>query len=450
MNDPSNIQWNIETMETMRKLKFVILISASFGLLSVPPAASQEGGPSLTIYENMDLFSDVFETIRREYVEEVDITDLTKGALKGMLNSLDPHSVYLDSRQLEKEMVRSSGEFGGLGIEVTLENGWVKVISPIDDTPAAMAGLQPGDFITEIDGVAVLGLTLDEAVEKMRGPVGSDIVITVERLGEEPFEVTITRAIIQIAAAEVRQVGDALVVRIGTFSNNALANIAEGISERAEEAGGLENLSGFVLDLRNNPGGLLQAAVDVSDAFLDRGEIVSVRGRVDSETDRFLAQPGDLSEGKPIVVLINGGSASASEIVAGALQDHGRAVVVGTKSFGKGSVQSLVPLGGGKGGIRLTTALYYTPSGRSIQAQGIQPDVNIRNRVNAGDEEQDRFRSEADLLNAIENENSEATDAEEEENAATVLAVEEIRETDFQLAYALDVLHGLQAFVQNN
>ena len=435
----------------MRKTTTAILFGAVLGMFAAPSAMAQKAETERDIYENMDLFSDVFEAIRRDYVEEVDITDLTKGALKGMLLSLDPHSVYLDDKQLNKEMERSSGEFGGLGIEVTMEHGVIKVISPIDDTPAAEAGLQAGDYVTEIDGEPVLGLTLDEAVEKMRGPVGSDIVITVDRETEDaPFEVTITRAIIKISAAEVRLVGDALVVRIKTFSNNALGNVAEGIAEMAEEAGGIDSVAGFVLDLRNNPGGLLQAAVDVSDAFLDRGEIVSVRGRDDSKTERFLAEPGDLAEGKPIVVLINGGSASASEIVAGSLQDHGRAVVVGTKSFGKGSVQSLLPLGEGKGGIRMTTALYYTPSGRSIQALGIQPDINIRNRVSAEDSNEDRFRSEAELPNALENESPIAPDPENEQTEANILAIEEVRNTDFQLAYALDVLNGLKAFTQRD
>ena len=435
----------------MRKIAFVILSGAVLGMSSVSPATAQEPEAGLTIYENMDLFSDVFETIRRDYVEEVDVSDLTEGALKGMLRSLDPHSVYLDSKQLNEEMERSSGEFGGLGIEITMENGFVKVISPIDDTPAAEAGLQAGDYIIKINDEAVLGLTLDEAVDKMRGPVGSEVVITVDReTAEAPFSVTITRAIIKVSAAEVRLIGDALVVRIKTFSNNALGNIAEGIAEMAEEAGGIDNVAGFVLDLRNNPGGLLQAAVHVSDAFLDQGEIVSVRGRRDSETERFLAEPGDLAEGKPIVVLINGGSASASEIVAGSLQDHGRAVVVGTKSFGKGSVQSLLPLGEGRGGIRMTTARYFTPSGRSIQAQGIQPDINIRNRMSSEDVDEDRFVTEAELRNALENESPVAPDPDIERTEANILAIEEVRGTDFQLAYALDVLNGLKAFTQRN
>ncbi|MCE2523630.1 MAG: S41 family peptidase [Rhodobacteraceae bacterium] len=435
----------------MRKIAFAILSGTVLGMSSVSPATAQEPEAGLTIYENMDLFSDVFETIRRDYVEEVDVSDLTEGALKGMLRSLDPHSVYLDSKQLNEEMERSSGEFGGLGIEITMENGFVKVISPIDDTPAAEAGLQAGDYIIKINDEAVLGLTLDEAVDKMRGPVGSEVVITVDReTAEAPFSVTITRAIIKVSAAEVRLIGDALVVRIKTFSNNALGNIAEGIAEMAEEAGGIDNVAGFVLDLRNNPGGLLQAAVHVSDAFLDQGEIVSVRGRRDSETERFLAEPGDLAEGKPIVVLINGGSASASEIVAGSLQDHGRAVVVGTKSFGKGSVQSLLPLGEGRGGIRMTTARYFTPSGRSIQAQGIQPDINIRNRMSSEDVDEDRFVTEAELRNALENESPVAPDPDIERTEANILAIEEVRGTDFQLAYALDVLNGLKAFTQRN
>ena len=434
----------------MRSTKSVFFLCGTIGCLFALPAISQSSPDESEIYDNLSLFADVFSAVQRNYVEEADVETLTKGALQGMLQSLDPHSVYLDAKALDDENVRTRGRFGGLGIEVTMEEGWVKVISPIDDTPAAEAGVQPGDFITELDGETVLGLTLEQAVDIMRGPVGSEIVLTIERTGEdEPLEITITRDIIKIAAAEVTRIGNALVVRIGTFSENALGNVAEGISEQAELAGGLDELSGIVIDLRNNPGGLLNSAVDISDAFLEQGEIVSVRGRNDEDTERYLAEPGDLAEGKPVVVLINGGSASASEIVAGALQDHGRAVVIGTKSFGKGSVQSLLQLGAGKGAIRLTTARYYTPSGRSIQAEGIQPDINIRNRVNSGEVEADRFRSESELRNALERDELIEAESGEEDSEALVLEIEEVRDTDFQLAYSLDVLNGLSAFSQS-
>ena len=264
----------------MQKTLIALCAGAALVASFASAETDEDGGPKLTIYENMDLFSDVFDLVRNRYVEEVDETELTQGALKGMLQSLDPHSTYFDSKTLKERMEQTSGEFGGLGIEVTMEDGVVKVVSPIDDTPAARAGVEAGDYIIAIDGETVLGLTLDDAVDKMRGPVGSDIEITISRDGADaPFDVTITRAIIKISAADVILVGDALVVRIATFSENVLANVAEGISEMSGEAGGIDKVSGFVLDLRNNPGGLLQAGVDISDAFLDRGEIVSVRGR---------------------------------------------------------------------------------------------------------------------------------------------------------------------------
>lgn len=341
------------------------------------PLLAQETEKNSNVYEQLDLFGDIFERIRAQYVEEVDTEELVEAAINGMLTSLDPHSSYLSPKDALKMRDQTRGEFGGLGIEVTQEEGFVKVVSPIDGTPASEAGIEAGDFITHVDGESLLGLTLDDAVELMRGPVGSEIEITVVREGEtEPFDVSLVRDTIQLTAVRARTEGDAVVLRVTTFNEQTYPKLKEGLEEQVEAAGGIENVSGFVVDLRNNPGGLLNQAIAVSDAFLEEGEIVSTRGRDAADGDRTNATPGDLAEGKPIVVLINGGSASASEIVAGALQDHRRAIVVGTKSFGKGSVQTIMPLRG-EGAMRLTTARYYTPSGRSIQALGVSPDIIV-------------------------------------------------------------------------
>lgn len=341
------------------------------------PLLAQEAENNASVYEQLDLFGDIFERIRAQYVEEVEPEELIEAAIDGMLTSLDPHSSYLSPDDAEQMRVQTRGEFGGLGIEVTQEEGFVKVVSPIDDTPADAAGIEAGDFITHVDGESILGLTLDKAVDLMRGPVGSEIVITVVREGEqEPFDVTIIRDTIKLTAVRARTEGTSVILRVTTFNDQTFPNLEEGLSEQIEEAGGIDKVNGFVLDLRNNPGGLLTQAIKVSDAFLNEGEIVSTRGRDPGEGERFNATPGDLAEGKPIVVLINGGSASASEIVAGALQDHRRAIVVGTKSFGKGSVQTVMPLRG-DGAMRLTTSRYYTPSGRSIQALGVSPDIIV-------------------------------------------------------------------------
>ncbi len=313
------------------------------------PLVAQEANENTSVYEQLDLFGDIFERIRSNYVEEVDDRELIEAAINGMLTSLDPHSSYLSPEAAQRMRVSTSGEFGGLGIEVTQEEGWVKVVSPMDGTPAEAAGIEAGDFITAVDGESVLGLTLDEAVQMMRGPVGAEIIVTVVRESEpEPFDVSIIRDTIKLTAVRSRTEGNAVVLRVTTFNEQTFPNLREGIEEQVAEAGGIDNIDGFVVDLRNNPGGLLSQAVYVSDAFLDAGEIVSTRGRQASDGDRFNATPGDLAEGKPIVVLINGGSASASEIVAGALQDHRRAIVVGTNSFGKGSVQTVVPLQPGR------------------------------------------------------------------------------------------------------
>ncbi len=416
------------------------------------PLLAQENARKSNVYEQLDLFGDIFERIRIQYVEEVDDAELIEAAINGMLTSLDPHSSYLSPDDADDMRVQTRGEFGGLGIEVTQEEGFVKVVSPIDDTPADAAGIEAGDFITHVDGESVLGLTLDQAVEKMRGPVGSEIVITVVREGEqEPFDVTIIRDTIKLTAVRSRTVGDSVVLRVTTFNDQTTPNLESGFADQVSELGGMENVNGIILDLRNNPGGLLTEAIKVSDSFLEKGEIVSTRGRNPQDGERYNATPGDLAEGKPIVVLINGGSASASEIVAGALQDHRRAIVVGTKSFGKGSVQTVMPLRG-DGAMRLTTARYYTPSGRSIQALGVSPDIVVEQprRVEATPEDEEdtarRTRSEADLRGSLNNDSlSEDEVRQIEEDRAKAEEAAKLREEDYQLAYALDILKGLSA-----
>ena len=415
------------------------------------PLLAQESEESASVYEQLDLFGDIFERIRAQYVEEVHEGELIEAAINGMLTSLDPHSSYLSPEDAAAMRVQTRGEFGGLGIEVTQEDGFVKVVSPIDGTPADAAGIEAGDFITHVDGESVLGLTLDEAVDLMRGPVGSEIIITVVREGEpEPFDVSIIRDTITLTAVRSRLEGESVVLRVTTFNDQTYDNLKEGLEEQIEAAGGMDSINGIVLDLRNNPGGLLTQAIRVSDAFLEKGEIVSTRGRVPEEGDRYNATPGDLAEGKPIVVLINGGSASASEIVAGALQDHRRAVVVGTKSFGKGSVQTVMPLRG-DGAMRLTTARYYTPSGRSIQALGVSPDIVVEQPRRAAETEDEAEegrgpRSEADLRGRLDNDSlSEDEIRQIEEEQARAEASARLREEDYQLAYAIDILKGLMA-----
>ena len=416
------------------------------------PLLAQESTKTTNVYQQLDLFGDIFERIRAQYVEEVDEGDLIEAAINGMLTSLDPHSSYLSPEDAEGMKVQTSGEFGGLGIEVTQEEGFVKVVSPIDGTPADEAGVESGDFITHVDGESLLGLTLDQAVEMMRGPVGSEIVITVAREGEdEPLEISIIRDTIKLTAVRSRVEGTSVVLRVTTFNRQTSPNLASGIKEQIEEAGGMDKVNGFILDLRNNPGGLLTEAIAVSDAFLESGEIVSTRGRNPEDGERYNATAGDLTGGKPIVVLINGGSASASEIVAGALQDHRRAIVVGTKSFGKGSVQTVMPLRG-EGAMRLTTARYYTPSGRSIQALGVSPDIVVeqpRRKPDAEtEEEQTKFdaRTEADLRGSLNNDSLTEDEIEQiKKDQEKALAAAKLREEDYQLAYAIDILKGLSA-----
>ena len=439
----------------MKKLLMATVAGTVLGLVVTTqvagPLIAQEAERSSSVYEQLDLFGDIFERIRAQYVEEVDPADLIEAAINGMLTSLDPHSSYLSPDDAADMRLQTRGEFGGLGIEVTQEEGWVKVVSPMDGTPADAAGMMSGDFITAVDGQSMLGLTLDEAVEMMRGPVGSEIIITVVREGQsEPFDVSIIRDTIRMTAVRARTEGDTVVLRISTFNDQTYPNLRDGLTAQIEEAGGIENVNGIVLDLRNNPGGLLNQAVYVSDAFLEAGEIVSTRGRLPSDGDRYNATPDDLANGLPIVVLINGGSASASEIVAGALQDHRRAIVIGTQSFGKGSVQTVMPLRG-DGAMRLTTARYYTPSGRSIQSLGISPDIIVQQPPRRPiDEEavdtEANIRAEADLRGALNN--TSLTEDELrviEEDRARAEAAAALREEDYQLAYAIDILKGLSA-----
>ena len=418
-------------MQSMPRL----VVLATVLILLIPQTASTQDQGAET-YKQVKLFGDVFERVRADYVEEVSDQELIEAAIRGMLASLDPHSSYLDPKSFQDMRVQTKGEFGGLGIEVTMENGLVKVVSPIDDTPAFRAGVQAGDLISHLDSEPVLGLTLAEAVEKMRGPVNTDLVLTIRRPNREPFDVTITRAIITVQSVRSRLEDDVAYLRVTAFNEQTSPGLEEAVTRLSERAGG--SLKGYVLDLRNNPGGLLDQAIAVSDAFLDHGEIVSTRGRHPDDAQRYNAREGDLASGLPIVVLINGGSASASEIVAGALQDHGRAIIMGTRSFGKGSVQTIIPLSG-SGAMRLTTSRYYTPSGRSIQATGIEPDIEVEQaRLEPLDSAVSR--REEDLRGALSNEGSEDGDSAEDGAAS------EEEPKDYQLSRAIDLLQGLSLF----
>jgi len=419
------------------------------------PIVAQETTQQQSTYEQLDLFGNIFERIKSDYVEKVDDKALIEAAINGMLTSLDPHSSYLPPRDFKNMQVQTRGEFGGLGIEVTQQDGFIKVVSPIDGTPADKAGIQSGDFITQVDGVAIQGLLLNEAVDLMRGPIGSEIIITIVRDGvTDPFDVSIIRDTIKVAAVKTRTEGDAIVLRISSFTDQTFPNLKTGLNKAIKDAGGADNVSGVILDLRNNPGGLLNQAILVSDAFLEKGEIVSTRGRDPKDSERFNAVAGDLALGMPVVVLINGGSASASEIVAGALQDQRRAIIVGTKSFGKGSVQTIMPLQSG-GAMRLTTARYYTPSGRSIQNLGVAPDIIVEQRPpvveDANATKQRKQRTEADLRGALSNDS--LTEDERKQLEAERRVQEEAaknRNDDYQLAYAVDLLRGLSVLKKPN
>jgi carboxyl-terminal processing protease len=369
----------------MRKTSLILIgavTGAALTLVATQPRllliGSSARAAAADTYRQLNLFGDIFERVRTDYVERPDDAKLIESAINGMLNGLDPHSSYMDPKNFRDMQIETHGEFGGLGIEVTMEDGVIKVVTPIDDTPAAKAGIRAGDLITQLDDDAVQGLTLNQAVEKMRGPVGSKIRLKIMRKGaDKPIEVSLERANIRVRSVRSHLEGDDIgYVRITQFSEQTTEGLKKAIADMSAQIPD-SKLKGFIIDLRNNPCGLLDQAISVSDAFLERGEIVSTRGRNAEETQRFAARAGDLVNGKPLIVLINGGSASASEIVAGALQDHKRATLVGTRSFGKGSVQTIIPLGGGNGALRLTTARYFTPSGHSIQAKGISPDIEV-------------------------------------------------------------------------
>ncbi len=416
-----------------------LAVLATVLFLLIPQTASTQDESAET-YKQVKLFGDVFERVRADYVEEVSDQKLIEAAIRGMLASLDPHSSYLDPKSFQDMRVQTKGEFGGLGIEVTMENGLVKVVSPIDDTPAFRAGVQAGDLISHLDGEPVLGLTLAEAVEKMRGPVNTDLVLTIRRGDREPFDVTITRDVITVESVRSRLEDNVGYLRITAFNEQTSPGLEQAIEQISKQAEG--SLKGYVLDLRNNPGGLLDQAIAVSDAFLDHGEIVSTRGRHPDDAQRYNAREGDLTGGVPIIVLINGGSASASEIVAGALQDQGRAIVMGTRSFGKGSVQTIIPLSG-NGAMRLTTSRYYTPSGRSIQATGIEPDIEVEQARLEPLEAVDS-RREQDLRGALQNDRTEEDAAPGEPDGAP----SEEESQDYQLSRAIDLLQGLSLFQQ--
>jgi len=420
------------------------------GLLATLPTAPRAAEND--IYRQLNLFGDVLERIRADYVEEVDDPELIEAAIAGMLRSLDPHSSYMPPSAFKDMREQIKGEFGGLGIEVTMENGLVKVVSPIDETPASRAGMKSGDYITHLDGTPVMGMSLADAVKKMRGPIKSEIRLMVARKGvEKPFEVVIIRDVIRVQSVRSRLEGDMVYLRITSFTEQTNSGLEKAMAKRKTELG--NRFKGVVLDLLNNPGGALDQAIAVSDAFLDKGEIVSTRGRRPEETRRYNAKLGDLAQGLPVAVLINGGSASASEIVAGALQDHQRALVIGTKSFGKGSVQSIIPLQG-HGAIRLTTARYYTPSGTSIQAKGIEPDILVE-QVRVEKPTNNHRRSEADLPKHLKAEGKKGAAKKPAKNGNGDTKeggdgdmVEKPR--DFQLGYALDLLRGMAMLQRRN
>jgi carboxyl-terminal processing protease len=424
--------WTFVTLSAFAGLTTVFNVTRTY--------SATTGGSE--IYKQLDLFGDVLERVRNDYVEKPDDTKLIESAINGMLSSLDPHSAYLNRKHFTDMQVQTKGEFGGLGIEVTMENNVVKVVAPIDDTPAARAGVLANDLITHLDNDAIFGLTLEQAVEKMRGKVGTPINLTIQRKGrDEPLEIKLTRAVIKINAVRSRAEGDIAYVKISTFNEQTHANLVSQLERLKKQIG--KDLKGFVVDLRNNPGGLLDQAIAVTDDFLERGVIVLTKGRNLEETQRANARSGDITDGKRIIVLVNGGSASASEIVAGALQDHDRALVIGTRSFGKGSVQTIIPLGSQierVGAIRLTTARYYTPSGRSIQAKGIDPDVVVEQELPEelkAKASKEKPRGEASLRGHLKGDG-----AKEKEESGSNSYVPTEPEKDVQLQYALKLIRG--------
>ena len=428
----------------MRKTSIILLSAATGAALTLfvtQPRAVLMGSSARAAtsdtYRQLNLFGDVFERVRSDYVEKPDDSKLVESAISGMLTGLDPHSSYMDAKSFKDMQVQTRGEFGGLGIEVTMEDGLIKVVSPIDDTPASKAGIMANDIITNLDDEAVQGLTLNQAVEKMRGPVNTKIRLKIIRKGaDNPIDVTLVRDNIRVRSVRARVESDDIAfIRITTFNEQTTEGLKREIAALTSQIGA-DKLKGFIIDLRNNPGGLLEEAVTVSDTFLERGEIVSTRGRNAEETQRRTAHAGDLTKGKPVIVLINGGSASASEIVAGALQDHKRATLVGTRSFGKGSVQTIIPLGSGNGALRLTTARYFTPSGKSIQAKGIVPDIEVLQDVPDELKSRTDTKGEASLRGHLKSEGDEKTGSQS--------YVPPDAKDDKAMKMAADLLHGVK------
>ena len=419
---------------------FFIILLFFLNFLYFSTIAAKAQNNRQETYKQLNLFGDVFQRVQEQYVEEITDKELIESAISGMLQSLDPHSSYLSPESYKDMQVKTKGTFGGLGIEITMEDGFVKVVSPIDDTPAANAGMKPGDLIIGIDGESIKGLTINEAVSKLRGPVKSKVTITVVREEKDPFEIEIIRDIIKIRSVKHEIINNIGYVRLTTFSDTTTSGMEKSVKEIKKELG--NKFQGLILDLRNNPGGLLNQSISVTDSFLNQGEIVSTQGRKSDDTSRVFAKKGDIIDGKPLIVLINSGSASASEIVAGALKDHARAIIVGTRSFGKGSVQSIIPLAG-KGAMRLTTARYYTPSGVSIQAKGIEPDIKVEAGITELKKEKLENRREENLRGALDKKDN--ITKTKKDKKSKISPVEKLLQ-DNQISRGVDLIKGIHLF----
>ena len=432
----------ISNLYSNKKFVFLIIFSLFVTTLGfLPNNVSEAQSNRQETYKQLNLFGDVFQRVQEQYVEEVTDKELIESAISGMLQSLDPHSSYLSAESYKDMQVKTKGTFGGLGIEITMEDGVVKVVSPIDETPAAVAGMQSGDLIIGINGESIRGLSINDAVSQLRGPIGSNVTITVVRNKQEPFELVIKRDIIKIRSVRHNIINNVGYIRLTTFSETTTEGMKSSIKKIQGELG--KNFQGLILDLRNNPGGLLNQSISVSDSFLDRGEIVSTKGRKNGDASRVFAKKGDVINGKPLVVLINSGSASASEIVAGALKDHSRAIIIGTRSFGKGSVQSIIPLPG-NGAMRLTTARYYTPSGVSIQAKGIEPDIQVEAGVTNIKEKDTKIRREENLRGALDKKESK-TNGDLKNKEEPLTKVEKLMQ-DNQVSRAVDLIRGINLY----